>query len=212
MGDVGSFREENMEDDSSELSDLESVTEKEVEVEKEGNGRPNFVRAATGADRRVESNQDFFRRGNRNGHGNGACDDDEFFATPGKQAMRGALARSLSAAASSSPHQVGMALTPDSAKDISEVVGVEGGREPGMVGSKEVGGMDMAPDDWAEEVATQSENEMEGVVGPARSTTPTPTPAGWGSVTRTTPVPVPVTLTRGSKRMAMGTPRPTRHY
>jgi len=198
-------REEEMEDTSSELSDLESVAENEVE--KKDSGRPKIFRAATGADRRVESTQEFFRRGNRIGHSNGSRDDDSFFATPGKQSMRGALARSLSAAATSSPRQVGTAETLYSAKGSGEEVAMEG--------SKGAEGMDVVADDWVEEVAN---DEMEGVAGPDRSATLTPTLAGWGSAllvppaVRTAPMPVPVTPTRGSKRMAMGTPRPTRHY
>ena len=79
-------------------------------------------------------------------------------------------------------------------------------------------GRDVAVEDWVEEVVNQSEAEMKGVVGPGRSATPSPTPGRWGSVSvvsptgRTRPTPVPVTLTRGSKRMAMGTSRPIRHY
>ena len=57
-------------------------------------------------------------------------------------------------------------------------------------------------------MAKQSEDEMEGVAGPDRSTTPMPSPARWP-----VPTPVPVTHTRGSKQMAMamGTPRTDRH-
>jgi len=65
--------------------------------------------------------------------------------------------------------------------------------------------LDVGADDWAEEMG--NEDEMEGVAGPDRPTTPTPTQARWA-----TPTPAPVSPTRGSKRMAMGTPRPTRHY
>jgi len=64
--------------------------------------------------------------------------------------------------------------------------------------------LDVGADEWAEEVA--NEVEMAGVAGSERSTTPTPTPARWPSAT-----PVPVTLTKGNKRMAIGTPRPNRH-
>jgi hypothetical protein len=204
VGNIGSYREEAMEDASSELSELESVAEEELEKKK--SGRPNFVRAATGADRRVESTQDFFRRGNRNGHGNGVSNNDEnFFATPDKTAMRGALAQALSAAATSSPQQVGTAL------DSSEGAGMESSREPCMAGSKEMGGMDVGMEvttaDWAEEVANQSGDGMEGMEGMDRSMTATPTPT---PARRTTPTPVPVTPTKGKKRIAVSTPRPVR--
>ena len=122
--------------------------------------------------------------------------------------MRGALARSLSAAAPSSPQQVGTALTLNSAEGSSKGVG--------KAGSKGVEVRDVAVEDWVEEVANQSEDEMEGVAGPDGSATPSPTPGKWGSVMpessvgRTRPMPVPVTPTRGSKRMAMGTPGPAR--
>jgi len=88
----------------------------------------------------------------------------------------------------------------------------------GREGSKGVDGRDVAVEDWVEEVVNQSEDEMEGVAGPGRSATPSPTPGRWGSVSAvspagcTRPTPVPVTPNRGSKRMAMGTPRPIRHY
>jgi len=142
--------------------------------------------------------------------GNASRNDDDIFATPGKQTMRGALAHLLSAVALSSPQQVGTALTLNSAEGSSEGVG--------MAGSKGVEGRDVAVDEWVEEEAKQSKDEMEGVVGPDRSAAQSPTPARWGSmmsvssVGRTRPTPVPVTLTRGSKRMVMGTPRPIRHY
>jgi len=214
VGERGDYRGEEMEEDSgSELSKLESSVEGGMEADAK-TGRPKFTRAATGAGRRVESTQDFFRRGN--GLSGSSHDEVNIFATPGKQAMRGALARSLSAAASSSPQQAGTALTPNSAKEFSGGGEMEGGRELRMAGSKEAGGMDVAPDDWAEEMATQSEDEMEGVAAPDRSTTPTPSPARWGSVTPApseahgTPRPVPVTQTKGSKRMAVGTPRRVR--
>jgi len=71
------------------------------------------------------------------------CDDDNFFATTGKQSMRGALARSLSVVASS-PQQVGSALTQNSGEGSSK--GVE--RE----GSKGVNGRDVAVEDWVKEV------------------------------------------------------------
>jgi len=53
VGELGSYREMGMEDASSELLELESGMEEEEE--EKGNGRSNFVSAATGADRRVES-------------------------------------------------------------------------------------------------------------------------------------------------------------
>jgi len=211
VGDRGDHRGEEMEEDSgSELSELEGsvVVGMEVDVR---TGRPKFTRAATGAGRRVESTQEFFRRGNA--LSNSSRDEDNIFATPAKQAIRGALARSLLAAASSSPQQVRTALTPNSAKEFREGMEIEGGRELRMVGSKEAGGIDVAPDEWVEEMATQREDEIEGVVDPDRSTTPTPTPARWGSITPAPsvahgmPRPVPVTPTKGSKRMAVGTLR-----
>jgi len=82
-------------------SDLENIAENEVE--KKDSRNPNFVRTATGAIRRVESTQELFWGGNHIGHSNGLHDDDSFFVTPGKQSIRGALARSLSAVATSSP-------------------------------------------------------------------------------------------------------------
>jgi hypothetical protein len=112
--------------------------------------------------------------------------------------MRGALAGSFSAAAASRPQQVGMALTLNGAESAYKAGGMEGGQGFGM----EEG---TAGSDWAEEMVNQSEDEMEGVAGPDKTTTPTPTPARWA-----TPTPVPVTPTKGSKRMAMGTPRPVR--
>ena len=54
--------------------------------------------------------------------------------------MRGTLARSLSAAAPSSPQQVGTALTLNSADGSSEGVG--------MAGSKGVEERDVAADEW----------------------------------------------------------------
>jgi len=90
VGDREALREVEMGKDSgSELSELESGMVGAMEEDKE-TGRPNFVRAATGVGRMVEqSTQDFFQRGNGNGHS-----DDDIFATPGKPIMRGALARS----------------------------------------------------------------------------------------------------------------------
>jgi hypothetical protein len=199
-GDQYALREVEMgegEDSGSELSELEDMEEEKEEKE---TGRPNFIRADP--HQRVEqSTQEFFRR-----RPSAPSNDpeDNIFATPGKATMGGALAHALSAVAPSSPHQMGMALTPEVAKDFNEGVGME-----------------VAPDDWAEEVASQGGDAMEGVTGPDRSPTPptpTPTPAKWGGATRTpeenrtAPVPVPVTPTKGSKRMAMGTPRPTRRY
>jgi len=111
--------------------------------------------------------------------------------------MGGALARSLAAAASSA-QEVEMAETLNSAKSCGEGVGK----------------LDVGVVDWAEAVA--NEVEMEGVVDSERSRTPSPTPTRWGSTSpaapkgRTTPTPVLVTPTKGSKRMAMGTPRPKR--
>ena len=189
-------REEEMRDASSGLSDLESAGEEEVEKEGKcnGTGRPNFVRAATGAGKRVESTQQFFRRANKN-RNDLRSDDDDMFATPSSQTMRGALSRTLSAAATSSPQQVGTALTLNFAKNAREGEGMEGE-------------IDVAADDWAEEMANQSEGGMGGVAGADRSTTQTltPTPARWASAT-----PAPITPTKDNKRMAVSTPRPTRH-
>jgi len=164
----GTYREEEVEesDGGSELSELESSVAGGMEVDQK-TGRPNFPRAATRADRRVESTQEFFRRGNRSGLGNGSRDDDNVcatpqlvamaetldprncvgggdkkfwwrgnvnsrnprdgdnggFATPGRQPMRGALARSLLAAISSSPQQVGTAATLNIAKGAGTGIG-----------------------------------------------------------------------------------------
>jgi len=187
---------------SSGLSEVESEDGKESQWEGKDNGRPNFKHAAPGAGKE-QSTQEFFRHGN----GNEARNDDDIFVTPGRQIMRGALVCSLSATTPSSGQQVGMALTLNSGEGSSKGVGREG--------SKGVDGRDVAVEDWVEEVVNQSEDEMEGV---GRSATPSPTPGRWGSVGavspagRTRPTPVPVTPTRGSKRMAMGTPRPIRHY
>jgi hypothetical protein len=68
------------------------------------------------------------------------------------------------------------------------------------------GRLDVGASDWAEEVA----NEEEMQEADERATIMTPTPARWPGTPR--PRPVPVTPTKGSKRMAMGTPRPTRQY
>jgi len=143
--------------------------------------------------------QKFFQRGN-------GCDNDNFFVTPGKQSMRGALACSLSAAASS-PQQLGSALTPNSGRDSSEGAGREGSQELNRVGSKEVGGREEANLVWAKEVASISEDEMEDVVCAQGSATPTPMPARWG-----TPTPVPVTPSYGNKKgaLAAGTSKSAR--
>jgi len=197
VGDREALREVEMgEDSGSELSELESSrmeTEEEEEWEGKNRGRPNFARAAAGVGQR-QSTQEFFRRGAAFSRG-----ELNIFDTPGKTPMRGALARSLSAAASSSPQQVGMAETPNFAKEPSEEVEMEVERGARLEGSKGVEGMDVAVVDWAEEVANQEEEE--------RAATPTPTPARWA-----TPTPAPVTPTKGSKRMALGTPKPGRHY
>jgi len=177
-----------VEDSGSELSELaSSVVGMEVEEKWEGksHGRPNFKRATSGAGQQ-QSTQDFFRHGG-----------NDIFDTPGKSAMGGALARSLVAAASSA-QEVEMAETRNSAKSFGQGVWK----------------LDVEAVDWAEVVA--NEVEMEGVVDSERSRTPSPTPARWWSAApaapkgRTTPTPVLVTPTKGSKRMAMRTPRPNR--
>jgi len=188
-GDTGSYREAKMvEDSESELSELESSVvgmEVEEEWQRKCCGRPNFKRATSGAGQQ-QSTQDFFR-----------CGGNDIFDTPEKSAMGGALTLSLTAAASSS-QEVEMAETLNSAKSFGEGVGK----------------LDVGVVDWAEAVA--NEVEMEGVVDSERSRTPSPTPARWGSTAPaapkggTTPTPVLVTPTKGSKRMAMGTPRPNR--
>jgi len=138
------------------------------------------------ADRRVESTQDFFRRGNKNDSETSVMEtDNDLFATPGKSAMRGALARSLTAA-TSSPHQGEVAETLNLAKEVREV----GGK------------LDVGAGDRAEEVA--NEVDMEGMAACEKPATPTP-------AERTRATPVPVTLTKGNKRMAVGTPKVTRH-
>jgi len=188
-GDTESYREEKMvEDSGSELSELESSVvgmEVEEEWEGKGRGRPNFKRTTSSAGQQ-QSTQDFFRRG-----------DNDIFDTPGKSAMGGALVRSLAAAAISA-QEVEMVETLNSAKSFG----------------KGVGKLDVGAVDWAEVVA--NEVEMEGVVDSERSRIPSPTPTRWGSTAPvvpkgcTTPTPVLVTPTKGSKRMAMGTPRPNR--
>jgi len=198
VGDQETYREEEMEDvesdaESSDLSELESEEEGE-QWEGKDKGRPNFKRAVAGAGQQ-QSTQEFFRRGN--GCDNVMHDDDNFFATTRNQSMRGALACSLSAAASS-PQQVGSDLTPNSARDSSEGAGTEGGQELNRVGSKEAGGREEANLVWAKEVASMSEDEMEDVVGPEGPTTPTPMPARWA-----TPTSVPVTPSNGNKKRVL---------
>jgi len=198
MGDQETYREKEMEDvesnaESSDLSELESEKEGK-QWEGKDKGRPNFKRAVAGTGQQ-QSTQEFFRHGN--GYDNSARDDDNFFATTGKQSMRGALAPSLSAAASSRQH-MGSALTPNSSKDSSEGAEIEGGQEFNRVGSKEAGGREEANLVWAKEVASMSEDEMEDVVGPEGLTNPTPMPARWATLT-----PVPVTPFNGNKKQAL---------
>ena len=111
---------------------------------------------------------------------------DDIFDTPGKSVMGGALVRSLAAAASST-QEVGTVETWNSAKSSGEGV-----RK-----------LDVGADEWVEEVA--NEVEIGGAADSERSRTASPTPARWQI-----PIPVPVTPTKGSKRMAMGTPHPSR--
>jgi len=131
VGDRGDYRGEEMEEDSgSELSELESSEgEMEVEEEREGKGhrRPNFKRATTGGGQQ-QSTQDFFRRGG-----------DNIFDTSGKPVMVGAVARSLTAAASSA-QEVEMAETRNCAKSSGE-----GG-----------GKLDVGADDWVAGVPSRS--------------------------------------------------------
>jgi len=89
---------------------------------------------------------------------------------------------------------------------------MEGSKGSGVGERKGAEEMDVAVVDWAEEMANQSEAEMGGVEDPDRSTTPTPTPARWGSGSANALRPVPVTPTKGSERMAVGTPRRTRPH
>jgi len=110
---------------------------------------------------------------------------DDIFDTPGKSVMGGALAHSLAAAASS-VQEVGTVETQNSAKSSGEGVGK----------------LDVGADEWAEEVA--DEVEMGGTVDSERLRTASPTSARWQI-----PTPVLVTPTKGSKRMAMGTLRPS---
>jgi len=209
VGDRGDYRGEEMEEDSgSELSELESSGgEMEVEEEWEGKGcgRPNFKRATTGT-RQQQSTQEFFRRGAQLSMG-----ELNIFDSPRKTPMRGALAHSLSAAAtSSSPQEGGTAQTLNLAKEGGEGVGMEGSKGSGMGERKVAEEMDVVVFDWADEMANQSKAEMGGVEHPDRSNTPTHTPARWGSGSAKAPRPVPVTPTKGSKRRAVGTPRCTR--
>jgi len=195
--DTGSYCKEEMEDvgsESSGISELESE-EEEKEWDQKDSGRPNFKHATPGAEQQQQSTSDFFQ------HGNGTSletYDSSFFATPpGKQAMRGALAHSLSAGARS-PQQVGSALTLNSARDSSEGVRIEGGQEFNRVGCKEAGGREEANLIWAEEVPSVSEDEMEDVVGPEQSTTPTPMSARW-----VIPTAVPVTPSNGNEKRVL---------
>jgi len=207
--DRGDYRGEQMEEDSGrELSELES-SEGGMEVEAEwkgkGCGRPNFKCATTGT-RQQQSTQESFRRGAQLNMG-----ELNIFDSSGKTPMRGALACSLSAAAAcSSPQEGGTAQTLNLAKEGGEGLGMEGSKGSGVGERKGAEGMDVAVVDWAEEMANQSETEIEGMEDPDRSTTPTPTPARWGSRSSNAPRPVLVTSTKGSKRMAVGTPRRAR--
>jgi len=121
--------------------------------------------------------------------------DDNLFATPRKLAIRGALARSLSAVATSSPLQERMAETLNLAKDLGRRGGEIGvGWQIGRVGA----GV------WAEEVANGE--EMADVAGHEKPTTLTPSRAKWRNATAVLVMP-----TKGNKRMVMGTPRRPRH-
>jgi len=64
VGDLGSYREEEMGDAGSEasssLSEVESEESMEKQWEGKDNGRPNFKRAAPGAGKE-QSTQEFFR-------------------------------------------------------------------------------------------------------------------------------------------------------
>jgi len=93
------------------------------------------------------------------GHGKDEGDEDNIFAMPGKTAMRGALARSLSLAVASNPQQVGTAGTLNPAEGSGEGFGR----------------LDVGAGCWADEMA--NEVDMEGMAGDEGSTTPTPTPA-----------------------------------
>jgi hypothetical protein len=88
------------EDSGSKLSELASMVEA-VEEKRKGTGRPGSKRAAPSARQQQQSTQESFRSSNGSGSGLHGGDDDDIFATPGKPIMRGALARSHSAAVSS---------------------------------------------------------------------------------------------------------------
>ena len=150
VGDTGSYREEEMEDAGSEGSSGLSELGSEVAPEWEGRdrGRPNFTCAATSAGQQ-QSTQEFFRRGAQLSMG-----ELNMFDTPGKTPLRGVLARSLSAAATSSPQQVGTVETLNLVK-----IAVGGG-----------GKLDVGASDWAEGEAA-NEVEMEAVAESDGSTT-----------------------------------------
>ena len=100
VGDQEALREVEMgEDSGSEPSEPESnaaaAGEMEEEWEGKGCGMSNFRRAAPGAGQHL-STQEFFRRGAQL-----SMSEINIFGTPGKTPTRGALPRSLSAAASS---------------------------------------------------------------------------------------------------------------
>ena len=97
------YREVEMEDADSKGSSGTEEEEVESEWEGKGQGRPNFKRAARDGGGR-QSIQEFFRCGAQ--HSMGVLN---IFDTPGKTPMRGALASSLSAAATSSPPEGGTA-------------------------------------------------------------------------------------------------------
>jgi len=217
-GGVEEIQEEEMGDVESELSELEEV-EGEIRRAQKDTGRPNFPRAKPN-ERAPESTQEFFRRGKAKRAGapieNSSSDEldsgDELFAPAAKGTMRGALARSLSAAATSSPHQVGMALTLKNAKAAEKVVEAEGSEGVlGMDVAAADGKGEMVAMDWAEEAPNQTEEE-EGrgdVADLDRRATPSPTPARWSTQT---PRAVPATPSNGNKKraLAVGTPRPPR--
>jgi len=123
--------------------------------------------------------QDFFWRGNgnRSMHCTEDSGDDGVFATPGKPVMKGALARSLSAAASS-PQQVGSAETLSGAQPVGE-------GEAGMEGSKEVEGMNVAEDGWR----TEGDNPDEGAISVVSTSDGLTTPAPTGQVGNPDPDP-----------------------
>jgi len=191
VGDEEALRKVEMGDDSrSELTELESSLGGEMEEEEwegKNRGRPNFRRAAPGAQQQ-QSRQEFFWRGNLNGHSNNDGDEDNIFTTPGKTAMRGALARLLLLVVASNPQQVATAETLNPAKGSGEGFGR----------------LDVGAGGWVDEMT--NEVKMERMAEDEGLTTPTPTPARWASET-----PVPVTPTKGNKRMAVGIPKATRH-